>query len=367
MPNKKRKNRRRNKKQQTGRDSPSARALRAEPRDGTLRATLLCSPPVGCDRPARRPAMAYAKYWMVLNAQKNTATSTEGPGKADVLTKDRHTPLRALADTLPAPKPLVEPSKIYSAPVVKESTVHASIAVRVGEREDSLPPKYRTPKETVAQPLAPEEMKPSMDTTEALDILSGGFKSPESCPPHQTSGTAPQAPNKQPLKDPAEALNILSGDLSLNPPHHQASDVPAANHKQSSVDAALEDLEKDLLAQDVMPVLKCGVDVPMQANQQFSAGSADVLYAYSETLMGSSFDPEPAPVLSEGCVETVIVAKHVPKLGERDDTLPPSYRFPKTSVDGEQNHEKDVTLRKGATVENMAASDRPLRLGNVNL
>ncbi|KPP65939.1 hypothetical protein Z043_115604 [Scleropages formosus] len=158
--------------------------------------------------------------------------------------------LSALGETLPAPETVLKPCKISPAAIIEEGSLKASTAIRVGEREDSLPPKYRTPKETVPQPPAPDKM-PSL------------------------------------------------------------------------VDAALGSLEEDLLAQAVTPNFKSSMEVPTKAKQQ-----------------------------------NIIVEKHVGKLGERDDTLPPNYRFPKAPLDGGQNQEKDTAFKKESekVVEKMPAS-----------
>ncbi|XP_018615620.2 calpastatin-like isoform X1 [Scleropages formosus] len=295
--------------------------------------------------------------------QKNATANTKDPGTAGILAKDRAMPLSALSalgETLPAPESVLKPCKISPAAIIEEGSLKASTAIRVGEREDSLPPKYRTPKETVPQPPAPDKMPPSMDSAGALDILSGDFKSPEGLPDHQTCGNTPKASNERPSMDSAEALNILSGDFKhpVNPPPDQPSLVSASTHKLSLVDAALGSLEEDLLAQAVTPNFKSSMEVPTKAKQQFSAGPSDAFDALSNTLMDSSSGYDPTPVPTEEIIENIIVEKHVGKLGERDDTLPPNYRFPKAPLDGGQNQEKDTAFKKESekVVEKMPAS-----------
>ncbi|XP_036383768.1 calpastatin-like isoform X5 [Megalops cyprinoides] len=115
--------------------------------------------------------------------------------------------LSALSDTLGAPEPEPEPPKIRPEDIVTEGGLTSEEGVRVGEREDTLPPEYRFTEENGTDLPPPKEDEPPMDPAAALDALSGDFSSPAVV---HTSVITPTAPANQP---PMEALGMLSGDF----------------------------------------------------------------------------------------------------------------------------------------------------------
>uniref|UniRef100_A0A8B9LKI2 Calpastatin n=1 Tax=Astyanax mexicanus TaxID=7994 RepID=A0A8B9LKI2_ASTMX len=83
--------------------------------------------------------------------------------------------LSALEDLLPAAKPVPESPKLRPEDIIDEKELTSEKGVRVGEREDTLPPEYRFPKEDPKKHPTPPQREPSLDSAGALDILSGDF------------------------------------------------------------------------------------------------------------------------------------------------------------------------------------------------
>ncbi|KAF3689582.1 Calpastatin Calpain inhibitor Sperm BS-17 component [Channa argus] len=230
-----------------------------------------------------------------ISVEAGRSTST---GKGDPMSLDA---LSALGDTLPADTPKPEAPKPRPEDIVSEDKAKKEKGVRVGEREDTLPPEYRfKDKHKDFSPLVPE---PSIDTDDALDFLSGGF---------ETSSAAPavQSPVQSKVED-LSALDVLSGDF-------------IAPTKASGVQQKTCPLEKPHSA---------GVThaPPQQAKPKIEKGdslSLDALSALSDTLPADV----PKPVSPELRPEDIVSENKVKEekgvfVGEREDTIPPEYRF----------------------------------------
>uniref|UniRef100_A0A671QL44 Calpastatin n=1 Tax=Sinocyclocheilus anshuiensis TaxID=1608454 RepID=A0A671QL44_9TELE len=203
--------------------------------------------------------------------------------------------LSALGDTLGKPEPPKKEPELKPKDIVHEKDVTSKKGVRVGEREDTLPPGYRFSEEELKK-YPPPEKEPSLDTTEAMDFLSGGFTTP-------SAASAAKTPVCPASKSPAK-------------PSDSASDF------------ALDALAGDFVAPSSASKVQSAVSGPPHAGRQLSEGTSSAMDALSDTLADIKGAPEPAPVPPKDVVkEKNIVEERVSKPGERDDTLPPDHRF----------------------------------------
>ncbi|XP_067231120.1 calpastatin isoform X4 [Chanodichthys erythropterus] len=216
------------------------------------------------------------------------------PGPKQKLETDEDA-FSALGDTLGAPEPPKKQPELKPGDIVHEKDVTSKKEARVGEREDTLPPAYRFSEEDLKK-YPPPKKEPSLDPTEALDILSGDF-------------TTPSVPS-------AAKTPVCSSSKSPAKPSDSASDF------------ALDALAGDFVAPSSASKVQSAVSGPPHADRQLSEGTSSALDALSDTLGDIKAAPEPAPVPPKAIVkEKNIVEEKVSKPGERDDSLPPEYRF----------------------------------------
>uniref|UniRef100_A0A671MLR6 Calpastatin n=1 Tax=Sinocyclocheilus anshuiensis TaxID=1608454 RepID=A0A671MLR6_9TELE len=228
--------------------------------------------------------------------------------------------LFALGDTLGAPEPPKKEAELKPGDIVHEKDLTSKKGVRVGEREDTLPPGYRFSEEELKKYPSPKK-EPSLDTIEALDILSGDFIPP-------SAGKTPVCPP------------------SKSPPSDSASDL------------ALDALAGDFVAPSSASKVQSAVSGPPHAGRQLSDGTSSALDALSDTLADFKAAPEPAPVPPKDVVkEKNIVEERVNKPGERDDSLPPDHRFKEEDRKAfEAAKQKDVKP-KPTSIDDTAALD----------
>ncbi|XP_045560996.1 calpastatin isoform X32 [Salmo salar] len=163
--------------------------------------------------------------------------------------------LSALGDSLPAPEPAPQPPKIRHEDIVMEGKLTSKKGVFVGERDDTLPPKYRFTENKVKDlpPLKPEAMaeakvqavvrpkQPSMDDSEALDLLSRDLSS--SAGPAAAS-VAVTTEQRQPRLEPMSApvLDDLAGTLLPDAPVFKSKgDKPKSKSRSKSKKQREED------------------------------------------------------------------------------------------------------------------------------
>ncbi|XP_008278762.1 calpastatin [Stegastes partitus] len=126
--------------------------------------------------------------------------------------------LDALSDTLADIKPAPQPVPVLTKDVVKEKKILEERLIKMGERDDTLPPEFRPTEEDLKKmeeekaKAAAKPKEKGMDDTTALDLLSSDFSdTPKPAAPAVTSSAA-TAKLQPPVLD-SEPLKPMAGPV----------------------------------------------------------------------------------------------------------------------------------------------------------
>ncbi|XP_054866483.1 calpastatin isoform X9 [Amphiprion ocellaris] len=264
------------------------------------------------------------------------ATTVEGAKEAPAVD-----PFDALASSLPTTDPVVRPQPVYTGPEVKEHGITSEKGQKCGEREDTLPPDYRF-KDVGPPPVdvKPKDVPKPLSTDEALDSLSSGFM----------TSTVSTGAKKEEKKGHADIVSASAGTANFAPPPVKKAETPAAvssvvappaDKKAKMDDFSLEGalssapatmqksvpLEAQTAKVDKTAVGKDNTDGKPKTNQGGSM-SLDALGSLGDLLPADAPKPKEPEVRPEDIVSEDKHKKEEGVLvGERDDTLPPDYRF----------------------------------------
>ncbi|XP_054472089.1 LOW QUALITY PROTEIN: calpastatin [Anoplopoma fimbria] len=230
-------------------------------------------------------------------------------------------PFDALASILPSADSLVPQQPLYTGPEVQELNITSEKGQKCGERDSTLPPGYRfEDMPPVPADVKPKDVPKPMSTGDALESLSAGFM----------TSTVPAAPKKQEKKECVDSVSASSaGPTNFAPPPVKKSQTPA----EVSPVAVCPPADKKAKMEKVSSgfSLNSGLDTKVDTKPKTDGGdsmSLDALSALVDTLP----EDKPKPELPKLRPEDIVSEdKHKKEkgvfVGERDDTLPPEYRF----------------------------------------
>ncbi|CAJ1051494.1 calpastatin isoform X14 [Xyrichtys novacula] len=297
--------------------SSAAPAVKAPPTQKASAATV--SPKSPADKKAKKETVE-GDFSLEEGLTASTATSASMPMDA----------LSALVDTLPADAPKPKLPELRPEDIVSEDKRKKEKGVLVGERDDTIHPDYRFNREELEKLPAPKP-EPTIGTGEALDFLSGDFVI--------SSSAAPAVQSK--VED-MSALDVLSGDF-------------VAPAKASGLQASVSAPTKSTPERTVCPEKPNVAVLPGQAKPKTEKAdpmSLDALSALSSTLPADAPKPDLPKLRPEDIVsEDKHKKKKGVRVGERDDTIHPDYRFNREELEKLPAPKPEPTIGTGEALD----------------
>ncbi|XP_056292869.1 calpastatin isoform X11 [Pseudoliparis swirei] len=274
-------------------------------------------PPV---KTARPPADKKAKMeaaacdFSLMSAMDAKVDTKPETGEGDAMSLDA---LSALCDTLPEDTPRPELPELRPEDVVSEDKHTKEKGVLVGEREDSIPPEYRSKEEELKKLPAPEP-EPTMGTGEALGLLSSDLMTPSVAPAVQAPPVKKAPVAVCPPAGKKAKVTKKEDDFSLE----AGLDIPTI----TKVEPALSSCLASPVQTGKAAAGKDAADGRREP-EKGDAMSLDALSALCDTLP----EDTPRPELPELRPEDVVSEdKHTKEkgvlVGEREDSIAPEYR-----------------------------------------
>ncbi|KAK7131427.1 hypothetical protein R3I94_016533 [Phoxinus phoxinus] len=265
--------------------------------------------------------------------------------------------LSALGDTLGAPEPPKKLPELKPGQIVDENKLTSEKGVRLGERDDTLPPAYRFSEEDLNK-YPPPAKEPTLNTNDALDMLSEGFTAPAVAPVVKAS-LPPAQEKKKPDAVPEKTKDVPKETKKPAAVPEKTKDVPKETKKPAGVPEKTKDVPKhkvdefsalDALAGDFVAPSKSASKVSSAAPippgpPQKPETDEDPFSALGDTL-GAPEPPKKLPELKPGDIvhEKDVTFKKGVRVGERDDTLPPAYRFSEEDLNKYPSPAKEPSL-----------------------
>ncbi|XP_051875767.1 calpastatin isoform X3 [Pristis pectinata] len=226
-------------------------------------------------------AVSHSAALPSLQQQAPLQASTAASVSASQTGAEDKDPFDLLAGTLPSEAPDDSAPK-YTGPEVKESDATKKKAERVGEREDTLPPDYRfkeqpTPKDKLASSSTGTGAKPKTMTE-------------------------------------SDVLDSLSADFVQSPPAPVSKCSAATSHATAPLSMQKE------------APLQASTAAPVSAGRTCATGK-DAFDLLADTLPSEAPDNSAPKYTGPAVKEPDVTKKKGERVGERDDTIPPDYRF----------------------------------------